>query len=235
MTDLHERKILTAWQSNAQPWSQAVRENRIESRVTVTNKAIVDTVLDECRAASLTTVLDLGCGEGWLVRELNNNDLSATGMDAVDGLIDRARELDSDGKDRYKVLSYNELADGELAETFDVVVANFSLLGEESVGRLFAAFENILNSSGRLIVQTVHPVFACGEEPYENGWREESWKNFGGEFTEPAPWFFRTLESWTSLFVDNAFELIKIKEPLNLKTKTPASIIFVAKKQRRNT
>lgn len=230
-----ERRILDSWQSNALPWSTAVRENRIDSRVKVTNRAIVDTMLEECRAANLNSVLDLGCGEGWLVRELNRNDLSTVGIDGVNALIEQARALDPENQKRYNVLSYNDLTKGKFTETVDAVVANFSLLGDESVQQLFTAMKTVLNPGGIFVVQTVHPVLACGDHPYQDGWREESWNGFGfGDF-KPAPWFFRTLQSWTDLFVENAFTLIKIKEPLHPETlypekKTPASIIFVAKK-----
>ena len=40
-----ENAILAAWHQNAQPWTQAVREQRIESRRLITNQAIVDAVL----------------------------------------------------------------------------------------------------------------------------------------------------------------------------------------------
>lgn len=230
-----ERRILDSWQSNALPWCVAVRENRIDSRVKVTNQAIVDTLLEECRAVNLNSVLDLGCGEGWLVRELNRNGLSAIGVDAVEALIDQARALDPENQNRYNVLSYNDLTKGKLTGTVDAVVANFSLLGDESVQQLFAAMKTILNPGGVFVVQTVHPVLACGDQPYLDGWREESWNGFGvGDF-KPAPWFFRTLQSWTSLFFENKLTLTRIKEPLHPETrypekKKPASIIFIAKK-----
>ena len=230
-----ERRILDSWQSNALPWSAAVRENLIESRVKVTNDAVVNTVLEECRAANLHSVLDLGCGEGWLVRELNRNGVSTVGVDAVSALIDQARALDPANQTRYKVLSYDGLIKSKSTETVDAVVANFSLLGDESVQQLFAAMKTLLNPGGMFIVQTVHPVLACGDHLYQDGWREESWNGFGVGAFKAAPWFFRTLESWTTLFFENQIELIKIKEPLHPETKTPASIIFVAKNKRRNT
>ena len=230
-----ERRILDSWQSNALPWSKAVRENRIESRVKVTNKAIVDTLLEQCRAANLNSVLDLGCGEGWLVRELNRKGLSAVGIDAVSALIEQARALDPANQTRYNVLSYDDLIQDQFTGSVDAVVANFSLLGDESVQRLFSALKTIVNPGGMLVVQTVHPILACGDHPYRDGWREESWSGFGDGDFKPAPWFFRTLQSWTTLFSENQFKLIKIKEPRHPEThypekKKPASIIFIAKK-----
>ena len=66
MNIFSDQKIIDSWKSNALPWVIAVRTNEIESRLLVTNKAIIDAVL----AQAPKTVLDVGCGEGWLIREL---------------------------------------------------------------------------------------------------------------------------------------------------------------------
>lgn len=63
---LTDAKIVESWQNNAEAWTAAVRERRIESRTLVTDRAIVDAVLSR----SPRHVLDIGCGEGWLGRAL---------------------------------------------------------------------------------------------------------------------------------------------------------------------
>jgi hypothetical protein len=67
---------------------------------------------------------------------------------------------------------------------------------------------------------------ACGEGKYEDGWREGSWAGFSSEFTRPAPWYFRTIETWVALFAKKGFRVYNIYEPLHPKTNKPASIIF---------
>lgn len=71
---LSDAKIVDSWH-NAAPWTAAVREGRIESRSLITNRAIIETVLRRSPA----TVLDIGCGEGWLVRELAGHGIRAGG------------------------------------------------------------------------------------------------------------------------------------------------------------
>src|ERR1700674_1682806 len=66
---LSDARIVDSWRKNASPWTTAVRENQIASRALVTNKAIIDAVLSR----SPRTVLDIGCGEGWLVRSLSEH------------------------------------------------------------------------------------------------------------------------------------------------------------------
>ena len=82
-----EDPIAQSWTTNADAWTQAVRNGSIESRERVTNQAIVDSVLRHNPA----TVLGLGCGEGWMVRALAGQGVRATGVDGSPGLVDAAR------------------------------------------------------------------------------------------------------------------------------------------------
>lgn len=219
---LGEAKIIESWHRNARPWTVAVREGLIESRNKVTNQAIVDAISNR----SPGSVLDIGCGEGWLVRELATRNIPAIGVDVVPALIEVAQSAGGD----FRVMSYEEIAAGKLTIPVDMIVCNFSLLGRESVDDLVRVAPSMLNSQGALIVQTLHPHMACGDLPYQDGWREGSWSGFGDSFTDPAPWYFRTLETWKNLFVDNGFKLSEIREPWHPEIRQPASVIFIAEK-----
>ncbi len=116
--------------------------------------------------------------------------------------------------------------DDAIQRLFDVVVCNFSLLGKECVELLFSAIPLHLEPGGVFIVQTLHPVVACGDLPYIDGWREGSWSGFGSDFTDPAPWYFRTIQNWETLFTANGFHLLEVREPIHPRTHEPASIIF---------
>lgn len=216
----NDTQIIESWHNNVAPWVAAVREQRIESRALVTNAAIVDAVL----SGMPRSVLDVGCGEGWLVRALAGAGVKAVGIDVVPALIEAASSAGGD----FRVMSYEDMADCEFEHRFDAIVCNFSLLGDASVATLFARLPALLNPRGRLIVQTLHPVVACGELPYRDGWRAGSWDGFSADFRDPAPWYFRTLDSWTKLFSGAGLRLLEIREPLHPRTQKPASIIFIA-------
>ena len=218
-----DAKIVESWGKNALPWTTAVREGQIESRKQITDQAIVEAILSR----SPGTVLDIGCGEGWLARELATRNIQAIGTDVVPGLVEAARRA---GGGDFRAMSYEEISAGKLAVSVDVVVCNFSLLGKESVEGVFRAAPGLLVSQGSLIVQTLHPVIACGDLPYRDGWREGSWAGFSADFSDPAPWYFRTLESWIKLFEDSGFRLCEVREPLHPKTRKPASVIFIGQK-----
>lgn len=214
-----DAKIVESWHENAPAWIEAVREGRIESRP-ITDRAIVDAILSR----SPRSILDVGCGEGWLVRQATARDIRAIGVDVVPALIDAAQQSASGD---FRVMSYEEVAAGNLDASVDVVVCNFSLFGKESVESVFRAVPSLLNSHGSLIVQTLHPVAACGDLPYRDGWREASWAGCGTGFSGPVPWYFRTLESWRTLFTENGFHVCETVEPVHPTTQKPVSVIFV--------
>jgi 2-polyprenyl-3-methyl-5-hydroxy-6-metoxy-1,4-benzoquinol methylase len=218
---LSDARIVDSWRKNASPWTTAVRQNQIASRALVTNKAIVDAVLSR----SPRTVLDIGCGEGWLARALAEHGVSAVGVDVVPALIDQAVKA---GGGEFRISSYEDIAAGRLDVSVDLVVANFSLIGKESVEGVIRRAPSLLNSGGSLVIQTLHPVASCGDESYADGWRTGSWAGFSKEFSDPAPWYFRTMESWETLLADSGFRILETREPVHPETSKPASIIFIA-------
>ena len=217
-----DARILESWIDNARPWTNAVRAQQIESRRRVTDRAIIEAILG-CEPAS---VLDVGCGEGWLARELCAHGIEVVGIDAVAELIDEARAA---GGGDFHVASYDDIVSGAFTVCVDALVCNFSLLGRESVDALIAHCAKLLSADGVLIVQSLHPRVACGDEPYVDGWRAGSWSGFGAQFRNPAPWYFRTLDSWRALFARGGFASIETYEPIHPDTQQAVSVIFVAR------
>ncbi len=216
-----DQHIVGSWVKNASPWITAIRQGQIESRLLCTNAAIVDAVL-RCSPA---TAIDLGCGEGWLTRKLSSHGIDMIGVDVIPELIEEAQRA---GDGDFHVLSYEDIISGKLNASADAIVCNFSLLGKEPVADVIKAAKTILNPGGSFIVQTPHPLLACGDAPYQDGWRDGSWDGFADEFTDPPPWYFRTLESWVNLFQDSGYRLRELHEPVHPKSEKPASVILIA-------
>jgi 2-polyprenyl-3-methyl-5-hydroxy-6-metoxy-1,4-benzoquinol methylase len=223
MKESHETRIIDSWRKNATPWARAVQAQTIASRRLVTNDAVISAVLD-CRP---TSVLDTGCGEGWLTRQLSPLVGNVTGIDVIPELIAEARRLSAH---RFEVMTYDELASGALELTVDLMVCNFSLLGKESANAVVDATQTLLRPGGHLVIQTLHPLMACGDVAYQDGWREGSWLGFDEAFTDPAPWYFRTLESWVALVNTGGLRLVSLREPLNPETGLPASLILTSQR-----
>jgi 2-polyprenyl-3-methyl-5-hydroxy-6-metoxy-1,4-benzoquinol methylase len=221
MEPLSDTRIIEAWKRNALPWMNAVRNSEIESRRLVTDRAILDAVL----ACGPGSAIDLGCGEGWLALALLQRGVGVTGVDVVPELVHAARQA---GVIDCSVMSYEEVATGHLKRKADSVICNFSLLGKESVDGLLRVIPTLLQPNGTLVVQTMHPLSACGDLPYVDGWRSGSWAGFSEAFSDAPPWYFRTLQSWLELLWASGLTLRALHEPLDPRTGRPASVIFRA-------
>lgn len=219
-----EHRLRQSWDANADAWTRTVRDGAIPSRKAGTDAAIVRAVTQ----VSPRRVLDVGCGEGWLARELASRGLDVTGIDASAELIQRAAES---GGGQFHVLTYEQIiADpAVLGALFDAVVCNFSLLGER-LTPLLGALATALEPDGRMLIQTVHPFTATGDEPYRDGWREENFQGFGHRFSEPMPWFFRTVESWVRVLHSAGLVIEDLHEPIDPASGRPLSLLLTVRR-----
>jgi len=218
-----EQSIHASWEDNAAAWVEAIHQGRIESRVQVTNAAVVSAVREVARAR----VLDIGCGEGWLCRAAAKVGLAAVGFDGSAALIAEAEKL---GGGEYQLLSYDDFAADPFRAggVFDTVICNYSLLGEDVLPMLRGAAA-VLEPGGRLIVQTLHPLSAVGaDDRYEDGWRVEDFSGMGSGFKTHMPWYFRTIGSWISQIRLSGLQLVECREPIISERPMPASLLLIA-------
>ena len=211
--------ILPSWDANADAWATVVREGKIPSRVAATDAAIIAAIsrYDPGR------LLDVGCGEGWLSRAAAALGFDVVGVDGSARLIELARAA---GGADFRVVPYEEIVRDYAAGggPYDVIVLNFALLAEDIVP-LLAALARNLTSEAVLLVQTVHPWTACGDAPYRDGWRRETFGAFGGSFPSPMPWYYRTLASWHGAIGEAGLRVSRVEEPLHPDTGKPLSML----------
>lgn len=212
-------RLVASWESNAAAWSEAVRSGAIESRA-VTDHALLRLL----GQLGPRRTLDLGCGEGWLVRHLTAAGLESLGIDGSEGLIEKAETL---GGGQYRHLSYAELAErpGSLGREFDCIVANFALL-ERDLQPLLRTCCALLAAEGSLVIQTLHP--SSQAEPFHDGWREEDFRGLASGTWQPMPWYFRSLSSWVALLAECGLALTRLEEPHHLDSDKALSLIMVA-------
>ncbi|MDH0301527.1 MULTISPECIES: class I SAM-dependent methyltransferase [unclassified Pseudomonas] len=215
-----EDTLLRSWHLNAQSWIDTVRSGAIESRRQVTDNTLLLAVLGR----QPRRVLDLGCGEGWLLRALTERGIEAVGVDGDATLVAAARAA---GSTPVHLASYEQLADSGVAvgRDFDLVCANFALLHQDIVP-LLAAMRELLVPGGSLVIQTLHPWTAAAGD-YQDGWREESFAGLAGDW-KPMPWYFRTLGSWLNALQMAGFQLSELSEPQHPQSKVPQALLLVA-------
>jgi len=225
MTDdaRQENRIVESWHSNAHPWANAIAGKQVASREAVTNQAIVEAVL----GVGPHSLIDIGCGEGWFCRALAQLGTQCLGVDAIPALLEIARKAGGD----FQHCAYESLTTTDFGQRFDCAVSNFALLGKQSTEAVFDALPTLLKPGGHFFVQTLHPETACGDLPYTDGWREGSWAGFSDDFRQPAPWYFRTTESWEALFPKFDLELLERREPRHPRTGDKQSLILIGRLQ----
>ena len=219
-----DAQIASSWTANAGAWTRAVRDALIPSRVAGTNEAIVHAV----RRLAPATVLDAGCGEGWLARALAADGCTVVGADGSAPLIERAREA---GGARYLVVSYEDIIaePSRAGGPYDVIVLNFALFAER-VAPLLGALAGLLTPTGAIVIQTLHPWSAAGEEGYVDGWRVATFSGLGTGFPEPMPWFYRTLASWMRELAAAGLMVEGLEEPRHPETGEPLSMVMTLRR-----
>ncbi|MDH1575693.1 MULTISPECIES: class I SAM-dependent methyltransferase [Pseudomonas] len=215
-----EAALRLSWQQNANSWIEAVRSGAIESRRQVTDQAILVAILGR----QPERVLDLGCGEGWLLRALAERGIDATGVDGDASLVEAARAA---GSPQVHLASYRQLCDGAvpIGTGYDLVCSNFALLHQDIIP-LLAAVNALLAPGGALVIQTLHP-WSEAHGDYQDGWREESFAGVAGNW-RPMPWYFRTLASWLNALEMAGLKLVSLQEPQHPQSTEPQSLLLVA-------
>jgi 2-polyprenyl-3-methyl-5-hydroxy-6-metoxy-1,4-benzoquinol methylase len=215
--------LIQSWHHNAQSWISAVRTGAIDSRLKVTDQAILLAVMGR----QPEHVLDLGCGEGWLLRALAERGIKAVGVDGDPTLVEAARAA---GSSPVHLASYEALVEAQVnvGRDYDLICANFALLHQDVIP-LLAAMNVLLVPRGTLLIQTLHPWTAAAGD-YQDGWREETFSGFEGQW-HPMPWYFRTLSSWFNALDMAGFRLVGLQEPQHPQSAVPQSLLLVAEQQ----
>jgi 2-polyprenyl-3-methyl-5-hydroxy-6-metoxy-1,4-benzoquinol methylase len=216
-----EEEIIQSWNINAASWIDIIERNGIESRQLITNAAIVNAVCNYKPASGL----DVGCGEGWLAKELSENGVKMDGFDAVAGLIEKAKEK-NDGK--FLVATYEEVVTGKIkfSKLYEAIIINFALIGKESVEELLKTLPAYLTTNGILFIQTLHPYYRKTINDYTSGWKTGSWDGLGDSFTMPYDWYFRTMEDWLILLNDAGYKNISVSDNIHPLNGNYLSVIF---------
>jgi len=125
---------------------------------------VTDNVLEIAGNVQGKDILDLGCGEGYLSRELMRRGASICGIDAAPSMINMAREADREHSARYVVGDITAELPYE-RDRFDLVISNMVFMDVENVAEPIEQATRVLKPHGKLIFSVVHPCFfhALGE------------------------------------------------------------------------
>jgi SAM-dependent methyltransferase len=208
------------WERNAGFWIRIIREGLDPFRTELTDGAVLRAV-GSCRGQ---TLLDAGCGEGYLSRLLAGRGARVVGVDRSGALIRAAAEdAARTGTARFVLADMRALP--LPSGRFDGVVCNHSLNEMRDPRPALSEFTRVLQPGGRLIVLMLHPCFYGGRDRsgrrvdldsdrYFSTRRLEQRFSVSG-LSSPAPTvlWMRPLEAWFSLLADNGFCVRRLWEP----------------------
>ncbi len=169
------------------------------------------------------TVLDAGCGTGYLSKKLQDHGARVTGIDFSERMIAIARAHNP--AIDFRVDSCSTLA--TIADaSFDLVIANYVLMDTPDLPGTIQAFHRVLKPNGVAVLIFSHPCFPQeratvsedGEEirydwnfPYfeQRKCLDPPWAHFTAEFI----WFHRPLSDYWKAFLESGFVVADFEEP----------------------
>ncbi len=186
------------------------------------------------------TLLDAGCGEGYLSRTFARKGASVTSVDISKKLIEKSTEL---AKDEGLPIEHHvaDICDLRMLidASYDIVLSNLVLLNVPCLNKALREFYRVLKPGGRVVFSIVHPAFNIygpgrwelgekdptsrrregihfivdnyfDERPYQRYWRTRS----GEQFPEPITFFHRAISTYFNSARNAGFVVDRIEEPL---------------------
>ena len=147
-----------AWEAEAQNWLAWAREPGHDSYWRFHRDQFLRLL-----PAPPAILLDVGCGEGRLPRDLKAAGYGVVAVDGSSTLIRHAREADPEGD--YFVADAATLPMADVS--FDLVTAFMSLQDVDDLEGSVAEIARVLRPGGRACVAVVHPINSAGK--FEDG------------------------------------------------------------------
>lgn len=220
------------WVTTSEAWLEFLESRGEKDEGDVNRQWIIDPALWKLMGdVSGLSVLDAGCGNGYLSRKLARAGASVVGVDYSINFIDYCKKRDEELQLGCKFIhgSITELS--ELAsDQFDLVVSNIVMIDVIDYNAAFKEIARVLKKDGRFIWSNTHPVFAhMGamdlKMPFDSQRNEERWFKIidryfdsGGTLIswgdiKPIWQFDRTLEEYSRALKDAGFAILEICEP----------------------
>jgi ubiquinone/menaquinone biosynthesis C-methylase UbiE len=143
------------YDENAAFWIRQIRQRRDRYRTDFTDGVIVR-ALD---AKPGETIVDAGCGEGWLSRECASAGANVIGVDNCVAFIEAARAANN-GDHLAPVFHVGDVRALPVPNaSADVVVANHVLTDVPEPWTAVSDFARVLRPGGRFVALMIHPAF----------------------------------------------------------------------------
>jgi len=148
------------WESQARNWAQFARPGHDWAHAEINLPSLLALL-----PPPAGPVLDLGCGEGRVSRDLRARGYAVTGVDAAPTMV----RLAAAHEDRQPVVVADAAALPFRSESFDLVVAYMSLHDIDAMPETIGATARVLRPAGHLVAAIPHPVNSAGDFESRDG------------------------------------------------------------------
>jgi 2-polyprenyl-3-methyl-5-hydroxy-6-metoxy-1,4-benzoquinol methylase len=188
---------------------------------------ILPPLLDLLGELTGQTVLDAGCGEGYLARVLASRGASVTGIDLAPRLIEDARRKDPDGTIEYRLADLSQPLPDDIGR-FDAI-ASYLVLNDVRDYRGFArTLASVLKPGGRAVLALNNPyglVVRTYVSDYFDSGTVHQYRGLGARGIN-VHFYHRTLAEYLDAFLDAGLALARLVElPASYPTDQPESLL----------
>jgi ubiquinone/menaquinone biosynthesis C-methylase UbiE len=182
-----------------------------------------------------TSILDAGCGSGYLTAELATHAMQVTGTDFAPSFISLCQQKYTDRNNLKFAVQDVEQPFQFDDMSFDTIVCKMVLQYVPDIRPFASEAMRMLKPGGTLLIVVDHPCRAVyfniqqqgGSAPNSDDYFSENPKtklSLWGK-TE-LTWYARTTSNYVQLFIENGFKLAEIREPLAVQdTPIPFSVL----------
>lgn len=215
--EMQETKLF--WNRVADDWYTQVGDDGDRNRILNSDPVLWEFAGD----VSGLTILDAGCGTGYLSQKLSGRGARVIGVDFSEKMIEIARAK-SPALD-FRVDSCTSLSTIP-DSSIDLVISNYVMMDTPDLNESIHAFYRVLRANGIAIVIFSHPCFPADyatDTPDGKGvhyrWdfpyftQQKLVAPPWGHFTSEFIWFHRPLSDYWKAFRNAGFEVLDFEEP----------------------
>lgn len=221
-------KVINPWDQGADAWNEFVESGADYYRTEVHGPALVKA----CGKVDGLRVLDLGCGQGYMSRQLALKGARVVGVDLSEGQIGHARAHEAEHPlgIEYRVMDAGKVGKNWDANSFGLVMACMSLQDMPDPEHALRGAFQVLVQGGRLVFSVPNPLT---DTPYREWERNDTgmklslkidryfesgpsiihWNMPRLNYHWDTPQWRWTLSEWSQMLDDAGFLVRRIYEP----------------------